>query len=109
MAGDLVEFYDDTFDVSVLSSASPVLVDFWAPWCGPCKAMDPTLAEVASEQKSKWVVGKVNIQDNPKTAGRFGIRSIPVLLFFIDGQCRGTLTGTQSKQKITETMKSLAG
>lgn len=87
---------DDTFDAEVLRAAVPVLVDFWAPWCGPCKAVAPLLDEVAAERSDLRVV-KVNVDDNPRTAQQFGVRAIPTMLLFKDGAIAGTKIGAASK------------
>ena len=109
MSDVLKDFTDADFDTAVKGNDKPVLVDFWAPWCGPCKAMTPTIEEVAGETADQWVVGKMDIQANPQTAGQLGIRSIPALMFFMGGDVKATLIGTQSKDKILETMKSVTG
>jgi thioredoxin 1 len=97
------EFTDAAFESEVLGSDKPVLVDFWAPWCGPCKALTPTIEAIAAE-KDAWTVGKMDIQSHPQTAAKFGIRSIPALLFFKDGQVKGSLIGAVNKDKIVAKM-----
>ncbi|MFQ5482742.1 MAG: thioredoxin, partial [Nitrospinaceae bacterium] len=83
MATDnVVVVSDSEFETSVLQSAKPVMVDFWADWCQPCKMLAPTVEEIADEYQEKMVVGKINVDDNPQTATRYGIRGIPTLLFF---------------------------
>ena len=108
MSDVLKDFNDADFDSQVLQSDKPVLVDFWATWCGPCKAMTPTIEDVAKTVGDAWVVGKMDIQNNPQTAGKLGIRSIPAFMFFVGGNCKATLVGTQSKDKILDTMKDVA-
>jgi len=109
MSDLLQDFNDADFDTRVLQSELPVLVDFWAPWCGPCKALTPIVEEVARETAGQWVVGKIDIQDNPGVAGRFAIRSIPALMFFQGGQVKATLGGTQRKETILDKMKEING
>jgi thioredoxin 1 len=87
MAGnDTLTFTDSTFDTDVLTSEVPVLVDFWAEWCGPCRMMGPTVDQVASEYTGKVKVGKLDVDSNQQTAARYGIRGIPTLLLFKDGK-----------------------
>ncbi len=109
MSDLLKDFTDATFQAEVKESAKPVLVDFWAPWCGPCKALTPTIEAVAAEVGDQWVVGKMDIQNNAATAGQLGIRSIPALMFFQGGDCKATLIGTQSKDAILDKMKEITG
>lgn len=97
---------DASFENDVMKSGKPVLVDFWAEWCGPCRALAPKLEEIASEMGSKVDIVKMNVDENPKTPGQFGIRGIPALLLFKDGKQVGELVGNQPKEKITEFLNS---
>ena len=97
MADDIVILSDATFDEAVAGSDTPVLVDFWAEWCGPCKMVAPTLAEIADEQRGKLTVAKLNVDDNPDIARRFEVMSIPTLLVFKDGQPAKRIVGAKGK------------
>lgn len=90
----------DNFEAEVLNSDIPVLVDFWAVWCGPCKMVAPTVAEIAEECAGKIKVGKVNVDDEPELAARFGIMSIPTLICFKNGEIADKIIGVQEKDKI---------
>ncbi len=106
MASDAVkEFTDDNFDAEVLQSDGPVLVDFWAPWCGPCRQIAPMIEELASENPS-IKIGKVNIDDNPGAAQRFGISSIPTLLVFKGGEVADSFVGVRPKAALQEALDS---
>ena len=102
MADDILHLSDATFDETIAGSDTPVLVDFWAEWCGPCKMIAPTLAEIASEQKGKLAIGKLNVDDNPDTARRFDVMSIPTLLVFKDGQQVKRLVGAKGKGQLLQ-------
>ncbi|MBB34619.1 MAG: thioredoxin [Hirschia sp.] len=97
----VTETTDDNFDTDVLQSSKPVVVDFWAEWCGPCKQIAPHLEELASEKDDLKVV-KVNVDDNVMTASRFGVRGMPTLMIFKDGKVAATHLGAMSKSRIAE-------
>lgn len=100
MASDAVlEFTDDNFDTEVLQSESAVLVDFWAPWCGPCRQIAPVIEELAKENPGVKI-GKVNIDDNPGAAERFGVNSIPTLMVFRNGQVSDSFVGVRPKTQL---------
>jgi thioredoxin 1 len=102
VADDILTLSDATFDETIAGADTPVLVDFWAEWCGPCKMIAPTLAEIASEQKGKLAIGKLNVDDNPDTARRFDVMSIPTLLVFKDGQQVKRLVGAKGKGQLLQ-------
>ncbi len=93
---------DDSFQNDVLESATPVLVDFWAEWCGPCKQIGPALEDIAAEMKDKVEVAKVNIDENPGIPAKYGVRGIPTLMIFHGGQVVATRVGAMPKSKIAE-------
>ena len=101
MAENILNVNDDSFDEDVLNSDTPVLIDYWAEWCGPCKMLAPTLEEVASEYQGRVKVAKLNIDDNPGTPPKYGIRSIPTLMLFKSGQVEATKVGAVSKAQLT--------
>lgn len=97
---------DTNFQAEVLNSSTPVLVDFWAEWCGPCRALGPKLEEIAGEMAGKVRVVKLNVDENPQTPGQYGIRGIPAMLLFKDGKQVGELVGNHPKDNITEFLKT---
>ena len=103
-----IEINEANFEAEVLKSTQPVLVDFWAEWCGPCKMLAPVLEEIAVEQSGRVKVAKVNVDENPALAERFGIQSIPTLLCFVDGEVRNRSVGVQGKRAILSQLKGLA-
>jgi thioredoxin len=104
-----ININEESFERAVIRSPVPVLVDFWAPWCGPCKMIAPLLDEIARENVETLRVTKVNVDDNPSLAARFGIRSVPTLLVFSEGQLRDTIVGVTSKQNLLSKVVALAG
>ncbi len=101
MSEQIVHVTDDSFETEVLQSGQPVLVDYWAEWCGPCKMIAPVLDEIASEYDGKVKVAKLNIDDNPNTPPKYGIRGIPTLMLFKDGEVEATKVGAVSKSQLT--------
>ncbi len=102
MADDILDISDDTFEEEVLKSELPVLVDFWAVWCAPCKMIVPTLEHLAQNYKEKLKVFKINIDENMKISAKFGIRSIPTLLLFSGGEVKETIVGALPQDKIVD-------
>ncbi len=100
---------DDTFNAEVLQSATPVLVDYWAEWCGPCQMIAPLLDQVAAEYADKVKVVKVDVDDNQETAAKYGIRGIPTLMIFQNGELKTTKTGTVSKSQLTALINTTLG
>ena len=106
MASDkIANVTDASFEADVLKSSQPVLIDFWATWCGPCRAIAPVVEQLAGEYAGKVKVVKVNIDENPKTPTQYDVRSIPTLLMFKDGKVVGQIVGAQPKPKIEELVK----
>ena len=97
---DLTNVSDDNFQAEVLENEQPVLVDFWAPWCGPCRVVAPVLEEIAAEQGDKLRVVKLNVDDNQRTAAQYGVMSIPTMIVFKNGQPAKTIVGAYPKKKL---------
>ena len=102
MAVGVLEIEDSSFDAEVLQSEKPVLVDFWAPWCGPCRAIAPVVEELAGTFGDKIKFAKCNVDDNPVTPGKFGIKSIPTLILFDGGEIVDKVIGIVAKSKLEE-------
>ncbi|MBC6406330.1 MAG: thioredoxin [Rhodospirillales bacterium] len=98
---------DASFDDEVLQAAHPVLVDFWAEWCGPCKAIAPALEELAQELSGRLSIVKVNIDENPKTPSQYGVRAIPTLMIFKDGELAATKLGAATKSQLQQWVESV--
>ena len=101
MSDQIIHVTDDSFDSEVLKSDVPVLVDYWAEWCGPCKMIAPILEDVVGEYSGRLKIAKLNIDDNPATPPKFGIRGIPTLILFKDGDVEATKVGALSKSQLT--------
>ncbi len=100
MAEEILEVEDSSFDSEVLKADLPVIVDFWAPWCGPCKAIGPIIDELAAAYGDKVKFTKCNVDDNPVTPGNYGVRSIPTILFIKDGEVSEQIVGAVAKSKL---------
>ena len=107
MAAGIFEVDDSSFDTEILQSEKPAMVDFWAPWCGPCKAIGPVIEELAEAFGDKIKFAKCNVDDNPVTPGKYGIKAIPTLIFFKGGDAVDQITGIVAKAKLEETLNSV--
>jgi len=107
MAGNVLQVTDDTFEAEVLKSDKPALVDFWASWCGPCRAIAPVVEELAEEFAGQVKVAKLNVDESPNTPGQYGIRAIPTLIMFKNGEVVDQITGAVSKSHLEEALKKI--
>ncbi len=109
MADNMIEITDNSFEQEVLQSDVPVLVDFWAPWCGPCRAIAPVVEELSTDYGPKLKVVKCNVDDNPKVPGKYGIRAIPTLIIFKSGNVSEQITGAVAKSQIAAAIDKVMG
>ncbi|MGD8563969.1 MAG: thioredoxin [Desulfarculaceae bacterium] len=107
MAENILQVSDDNFDAEIIKSELPALVDFWAAWCGPCRAIAPVVEELAQEYAGKVKVAKMNVDENPTTPGQYGIRAIPTLILFKDGQVADQITGAVSKSHLESALQKV--
>ncbi len=104
MAGNIVDVTDENFEQEVLKAELPTLVDFWAPWCGPCHMVSPILEEIAEDYAGQFKLAKLNVDNAPDTAARYGIRAIPSMLLFKDGEIAAQTIGAQPKQELLKVL-----
>jgi thioredoxin 1 len=106
MSANIITLSDSSFDETVKSSESPVLVDFWAEWCGPCKMISPILEEIAAEQEGRLQVAKLNVDENLESARRFEVMSIPTMILFKDGEAQHRIVGAKGKGQLTQELEA---
>ncbi|MEW5913659.1 MAG: thioredoxin [Thermodesulfobacteriota bacterium] len=109
MSDNVMQVTDDTFEAEVLNSNLPTLVDFWAAWCGPCRAIAPVVEELAEQFAGKVKVAKLNVDESPKTPGQYGIRAIPTLILFKEGKVADQITGAVSKSHLEQAIQKQLG
>ena len=107
MAEKILELDDSSFEARVLQADKPVMVDFWAPWCGPCKGLGPVIEKLAESYGDQILFAKCNADDSQQTAAKYGIKSIPTMMFFRDGQVCDKITGVTNQAKIEEALKKI--
>ncbi|KJS31739.1 MAG: thioredoxin [Desulfatitalea sp. BRH_c12] len=107
MAKGILDVGDNSFDSEILQAETPAVVDFWAPWCGPCKAIGPIVEDLAGTYGDQVKFAKCNVDDNPVTPGKYGIKAIPTLIFFKDGKVVNQITGMVAKSKLEDTLKGI--
>lgn len=107
MSQNIIEIDDESFEDKILKSDKPVMVDFWAPWCGPCKAIAPTVDALEKEYGNDMTFAKVNVDENPVSPSKYGVQAIPTLIFFKNGEIVNQITGMVAKEKLEETIKGV--
>ncbi|MCF8112541.1 MAG: thioredoxin [Desulfotignum sp.] len=107
MADKIIEIDDDGFEKYVLKSDKPIMVDFWAPWCGPCKAIAPTVEALEKEYGDQMTFAKINVDENPISPSKYGVQAIPTLIFFKNGEIAEQITGMVAKEKLEQTIKNV--
>jgi thioredoxin 1 len=107
MSDKIIEIDDDGFEENVLKSEKPIMVDFWAPWCGPCKAIAPTIEALEKTYGDQMTFAKVNVDENPLSPSKYGVQAIPSLIFFKNGEVADQITGMVAKEKLEQTIKNI--